>query len=162
MRIAVQLNTDGTIIGTVTTSEFGAELQVKLFKDRGWTLVDSDPAFLDEESYLWTVRDDDSKLVHVSTGKTPDEETKESLTNLTKEQLNDSLTKAQLQMALTTLTKKYIEDKANSKLVTNELTRQIADLTIKLDKVMGIDPTPKVPTDVTSTATADGATITAK
>lgn len=128
----------------------------------GWTLVESDPAFSIETEYLWTVRASDNKLVHVSTGKTPDEETKESLTNLTKEQLNDSLTKAQLQMALTTLTKEYIEDKANSNLVTNELTKQIADLTIKLDKVMGVDPTPTAPSEVKSVATVDGAVISAQ
>lgn len=128
----------------------------------GWTEVENDPAFNIENMMEWTVRESDGLLVHISTGLTPDEETKESLTNLTKERLNDSLTKTQLQMALTTLTKEYIEDKANSNLVTNELTRQIAELTIKLDKVMGIDPTPETPTDVTSTATTDGAVITAQ
>lgn len=162
MRIAVQLNTDGTIIGTVTTSEFGAELQVKLFKDRGWTLVESDPAFSIETEYLWTVRESDNKLVHLSTGMTPDEETKASLVELTKDQLKDGLTKDQLQMGLTALSKQYIEDKANSRMVTAELTKQIADLTIKLDKIMGIDPTPKVPTDVKSVATVDGAVISAQ
>lgn len=75
MKIAVQLNADRNIIGTVTTSEFGAELQVKLFKDKGWTLVESDPAFSSAESYLWSVRESDNKLVHISTGMTPDEET---------------------------------------------------------------------------------------
>lgn len=74
MKIAIQLNDDRNIIGTVTTSELGAELQVKLFKDKGWTLVDNDPAFLNSESYLWTIRESDNKLVHVSTGMTPDEE----------------------------------------------------------------------------------------
>jgi len=128
----------------------------------GWTLVDSDPAFNIDNKYQWTVRESDNKLVHKSTGLTPDEETKSSLVELTKDQLKDSLTKEQLQMGLTALSKQYIEDKANSRMVTAELTKQIAELTIKLDKVMGIDPTPEAPTDVTSTATKDGATITAK
>ncbi|AYE38396.1 hypothetical protein D1B17_07000 [Companilactobacillus zhachilii] len=75
MKIAVQLDNDRNIVGTVTTSEFGAELQVKLFKDKGWTLVDNDPAFSSSDSYLWTVRQADNKLVHLSTGMTPDEET---------------------------------------------------------------------------------------
>lgn len=74
MKIAVQLDNDRNIIGTVTTNELGAELQVKLFKDKGWVLVDSDPAFSSAESYLWTIRESDNKLVHVSTGMTPDEE----------------------------------------------------------------------------------------
>ncbi|AYE38678.1 hypothetical protein D1B17_08575 [Companilactobacillus zhachilii] len=162
MKIAVQLDDDRNIINANITNELGAELQVKLFANQGWTLAESDPAFSSAESYLWSVRESDNKLVHISTGMTPDEETKASLSELTKEQLKDSLTKEQLQMGLTSLTKEYIEDKANSKMVTTELTKQIAELTIKLDKVMGIDPTPKVPTDVTSTATNDGAIITAK
>jgi len=162
MKIAIQLDTDRNIIGTVTTNEFGAELQVKLFKDKGWTLVDSNPAFSIDEAFNWTVRESDNKLVHISTGKTPDEETKSSLAELTKEQLKDSLTKDQLQNGLTTLSKQYIEDKANSRMVTTELTKQIADLTVKLNKTNGVDSAPKVPTDVTSTATNDGAVITAK
>ncbi|WCG36326.1 hypothetical protein [Companilactobacillus farciminis] len=162
MKIAVQLNSDRNIIGTVTTSEFGAELQAKLFKDKGWVLVDSDPAFSSAESYLWTICESDNKLVHISTGKTPDEETKSSLVELTKEQLKDNLTKDQLQNGLTTLTKQYIEDKANSRMVTAELTKQIAELTIKLDKVMGANSAPEAPEDVTSTATTSGANITSK
>lgn len=159
MKIAIQLNSDRSIAGFYGSPESGAERQSKL---EGWTLVDSDPAFSIDQKYLWTVRESDNKLVHVSTGKTPDEETKTSLVELTKDQLKDSLTKDQLQMALTTLTKEYIEDKANSRMVTTELTNRIAELTIKLDKVMGIDPTPETPTDVTSTATTDGAVITAQ
>lgn len=159
MKIAVRLNEDKIVINTNNTNEKAAKEQAK---KEGWTLVESDPAFSIETEYLWTVRESDNTLVHISTGKTPDEETKASLVELTKDQLKDGLTKDQLQMGLTALSKQYIEDKANSIMVTAELTKQIADLTIKLDKVMGIDPTPKVPTDVTSTATTDGATITAK
>lgn len=160
MEIAVYLDDDRNIIGVNNTNNLAAEIQAN---EKGWTLIqNSDPAFLITESYLWTVRASDNKLVHRSTGLTPDEETKTSLVELTKDQLKDSLTKDQLQTALTTLTKEYIEDKANSRMVTAELTKQIAELTIKLDKVMGIDPTPEAPADVTSTATKDGATIAAK
>ncbi len=74
MKIAIRLDNDRNIIGTVTTNELGAELQVKLFKDKGWVLVDSDPTFSSAESYLWTIRESDNKLVHISTGMTPDEE----------------------------------------------------------------------------------------
>jgi len=129
---------------------------------KGWILVDSDPTFSIENKFLWTVRVSDTKLVHISTGLTPDEETKASLVELAKDQLKDSLTKDQLQTALTTLTKEYIEDKANSRMVTAELTKQIAELTIKLDKVMGIDPTPTTPSEVKSVATVDGAVISAQ
>lgn len=159
MEIAVYLDDSRNIINVNDTNDIAAEKQAK---EKGWILIQSDPAFLVSESYLWTVRESDNKLVHISTGLTPDEETKVSLVGLTKDQLKDSLTKDQLQMALTTLTKEYIEDKANSRMVTTELTNRIADLTIKLDKVMGIDPTPAAPTEVKSVATVDGAVISAQ
>ncbi|AKP03591.1 hypothetical protein ABB44_08210 [Companilactobacillus farciminis] len=159
MKISIKLDTNRNIIGINNTNDSAAETQSKI---KGWLLVESDPAFSIDNKELWTVRESDNALVHVKTGLTPDEETKESLTSLTKEQLNDSLTKAQLQTALTTLTKEYIEDKANSRMVTAELTNRIADLTIKLDKVMGIDPTPQSPTEVKSVATNDGAVISAQ
>lgn len=160
MEIAVYLDDSRNIINVNDTNDIAAEMQAN---EKGWTLIqNSDPAFSIDKMYEWTVRESDNKLVHKSTGLTPDEETKDSLTNLTKQQLNDSLTKDQLQMALTTLAKEYIEDKANSRMVTTELTRQIADLTIKLDKVMGIDPTPQSPTEVKSVATVDGAVISAQ
>ncbi|HIY92344.1 MAG TPA: hypothetical protein H9820_05295 [Candidatus Companilactobacillus pullicola] len=159
MKIAIKLDENRNIIGINATNDYAAEQQSKI---DGWTLVDSNPAFSIDEMYKWTVRESDNALVHVKTGLTPDEETKKSLTNLTKEQLNDSLTKDQLQMALTALTKEYIEDKANSRMVTTELTNRIADLTIKLDKVMGIDPTPTTPSEVKSVATVDGAVISAQ
>jgi hypothetical protein len=74
MKIAVQLDKDRNVVNTNVTNEFGAELQVKLFGDKGWTLVDSNPAFSIDESFKWTVRESDNKLVHISTGMTPDEE----------------------------------------------------------------------------------------
>lgn len=159
MKIAIKLDENRNIIGINATNDYAAEQQSKI---DGWTLVDSNPAFSIDESFKWTVRESDNKLVHISTGMAPDEETKKSLTNLTKEQLKDSLTKDQLQMTLTTLTKEYIEDKANSRMVTTELTNRIAELTIKLDKVMGIDPTPTTPSEVKSVATVDGAVISAQ
>lgn len=159
MEIAVYLDDSRNIINVNDTNDIAAEKQAK---EKGWILIQSDPAFLVSESYLWTVRESDNKLVHISTGLTPDEETKVSLVELTKDQLKDSLTKDQLQMALTTLTKEYIEDKANSRMVTTELTNRIAELTIKLDKVMGIDPTPTTPSEVKSVATVDGAVISAQ
>ncbi len=57
-----------------------AEKQSKI---KGWTLVESDPSFLVSEMYLWTVRQFDNKLVHVSSQLTPDEENQKSQTELT-------------------------------------------------------------------------------
>ena len=71
MKIAIFLNDDRSIGATYMKPESGA---IKQSKIKGWTLVDSDPAFLDEESCLWTVRESDGLLVHISTGMTPDEE----------------------------------------------------------------------------------------
>jgi len=159
MKIAVELSDSRTIKNVNNTNDEGAEKQSIV---SGWTLAESDSAFSIDTMYEWTVRESDNKLVHISTGLTPDEENKSSLVELTKEQLKDNLTKDQLQNGLTTLSKQYIEDKANSRMVTTELTKQIADLTVKLNKANGVDSAPKVPTDITSTATNDGAVITAK
>ncbi|WDT66114.1 hypothetical protein NV391_02595 [Companilactobacillus crustorum] len=71
MKIAIQLNSDRNIIGIYSSPESGAEQQSKI---EGWTLVDSDPAFSIDEMFKWTVRKSDNKLVHISTGMTPDEE----------------------------------------------------------------------------------------
>lgn len=71
MKIAVKLNQDNSIQYTNATNEDSA---LKQSRYDGWTLVDSDPAFSSAESYLWTVRETDNTLVHISTGMTPDEE----------------------------------------------------------------------------------------
>lgn len=72
MKIAVKLNEDKIVINTNNTNEKAAKEQAK---KEGWTLVESDPAFSIETEYLWTIRESDNKLVHISTGMTPDEET---------------------------------------------------------------------------------------
>jgi hypothetical protein len=71
MKIAVQLDDARNIIGINATNDYAAEQQSKI---DGWTLIQSDPAFLVSKSYLWTVRESDNALVHISTGMTPDEE----------------------------------------------------------------------------------------
>lgn len=159
MEIAIQLNSDRNIIGIYSSPESGAERQSEI---EGWTLVDSDPAFSIDEMYKWTVRQSDNKLVHISTGMTPDEETKESLSGLTKNQLKGQLMAEQVQQAVTAVTKQAIQDKLTSQMAITALTKQVADLTIKLDKANGVDPAPEAPTDVTSTATNDGAVISAQ
>ncbi|KRK93638.1 hypothetical protein [Companilactobacillus futsaii] len=72
MKIAVKLNEDKIVINTNNTNEKAAKEQAK---KEGWTLVESDPAFSIETEYLWTIRESDNKLVYISTGMTPDEET---------------------------------------------------------------------------------------
>lgn len=94
MKIAVQLDSDRNIVDTNFTNEFGAELQVELFGNKGWTLVESDPAFSASEKYLWTVRESDHVLVHISTGMTPDEE-KTQADALLGKNVGEALAKAQ-------------------------------------------------------------------
>lgn len=73
MEIAVYLDDDRNIIGVNSTSNIAAETQAN---EKGWTLIqNSDPAFSIDEMFKWTVRESDNKLVHISTGMTPDEET---------------------------------------------------------------------------------------
>jgi len=141
MKIAVQLDNDRNIINTNVTNEFGAELQVKLFKDKGWTLVASDPAFLVNESYLWTIRESDNRLVHVSTGMTPDEENQNNITELTKGNLANQMTGVQLQTAVTALTKSNLQltldntqlkaDGTTQQQAITGLTKQVLDLQMK-------------------------------
>lgn len=71
MKIAIKLDDDRKIDGINSTNDCAAEQQSKI---NGWILIQSDPAFLVSESYLWTVRETDNTLVHISTGMTPDEE----------------------------------------------------------------------------------------
>ena len=160
MEIAVYLDDDRNIIGVNNTNNLAAEMQAN---EKGWTLIqNSDPAFSIENMYEWTVRESDNKLVHISTGLTPDEETKALLSELTKSQLKGKLMAEQAQQAITAVTKQAIQDKFTSQMAITELTKQVADLSAKLDKANGVDRAPETPTDVTSTATASGANITAK
>ncbi|KAE9557892.1 hypothetical protein [Companilactobacillus bobalius] len=160
MKISVYLDDDRNIIGVNNTSNIAAEMQAT---EKGWTLIqNSDLAFSIENMYEWTVRESDNKLVHKSTGKTPDEEMKNTIKILTEGQLNGQLTDKQVQEAVTAMTKQAVQDKTTSQMAITDLTKQVADLTAKLDKANGVNPAPEAPTDVTSTATTDGATITAK
>lgn len=71
MKIAVVLDENRNIFDVNNTSEAAA---VEQSKKEGWILVEDDPAFLVSERYMWTVRQSDNALVHISTGMTPDEE----------------------------------------------------------------------------------------
>lgn len=130
--------------------------------NNGWMLVEDNPAFSINESFKWTVRESDGLLVHKSTGMTPDEETKALLVTLTKSQLKDQLMNDQIQQAVTSVTKQAIQDKLTSQMAITELTKQVANLTAKLDKANEVDSAPETPTEVTSTATTSGANVTAK
>ena len=73
MEIAVYLDDGRNIIGVNSTNNIAAEKQAN---EKGWVLIqNSDPAFSIDEMFKWTVRESDNKLVHISTGMTPDEET---------------------------------------------------------------------------------------
>lgn len=138
MKIAIQLDENGNIIGVVATDEQTAERQSKL---KGWTLVDSDPAFNIPESYLWTIRVDDDKLVYLSDLKTPAERTQANITELTKGNLNNQMTGVQLQTAITALTKSNLQlnldnaqlksDSATQQKAITSLTSQMLDLQMK-------------------------------
>jgi len=141
MEIAVYLDDDRNIISVNNTNNLAAEKQAN---EKGWTLIqNSDPAFSIDEMFKWTVRESDNKLVHKSTGKTPDEENKDALAELTKQNLAGQLTDTQVQSAVTDLTKQNLQltqDCTDYKTAITALTQQIAEL--------------KVATTTTTTATA--------
>ncbi len=131
MKIAVRLNEDKIVINTNNTNEKAAKEQAK---KEGWTLVESDPAFSIETEYLWTVRESDNKLVHISTGLTPDEETKDAIAQLTKQNLTGQLTSTQIQSSVTALTKQNLQltqDSQNYKSAITALTQEIASLKLE-------------------------------
>lgn len=123
MKIAIQMDSDRNIIGILQTDDSTAERQSKF---DGWTLVESDPTFLISDKELWTIRESDNVLVHVSTGQTPDEENKTTLTELTKMQLAGQLTYGQLQSAVTVLTKQMAQDKITYQAAITALTKELA------------------------------------
>ena len=155
-QIAVKLD-NTTIIGVVVGRAVS-----KYESEKGWRLVENDPMFSVDSVSAWTVREPDSKLVHKSTGKTPDEETKDTIKILTESQLTSKLTNDQVQQAFKAMTTQIIQDKLTAQTAITALTKQVADLTIKLDRANGVDSAPEAPTNVTSTATNDGAVVTAK
>lgn len=92
MEIAVYLDDDRNIINVNDTNDVAAEKQAK---EKGWTLIlNSDQAFSIDEMYKWTVRESDNKLVHISTGMTPDEE-KTQADALLGKNVGEALAKAQ-------------------------------------------------------------------
>ncbi|GEO64764.1 hypothetical protein [Companilactobacillus nantensis] len=101
MKIAVTLNDDGTVNHVNDTNEDAA---IKQSKYDGWKLVESDPAFLVEQAYIWTVRQSDNKLVHIATGLTPDEENQKSNTELTNLVIAQGTDIEQIKQSITALT----------------------------------------------------------
>lgn len=80
MKIAIKLDSNRNIIGINNTNENAAIIQAQ---KEGWMLIESNPAFLVNESYKWTVRDSDNTLVHVTSKLTPEEESQKSSTEMT-------------------------------------------------------------------------------
>ncbi|WCG34740.1 hypothetical protein [Companilactobacillus farciminis] len=92
MKIAIKLDTSGNIDGVNNTNDSAAESQSKI---KGWVLVESNPAFSIDTKELWTVRESDNVLVHISTGMTPDEE-KSHADALLGKNVGETLAKAQM------------------------------------------------------------------
>lgn len=111
MKIAVKLNEDKSVQFVNNTSE---EAALNQSKDKGWTLVDSDPAFLLSERYSWTVRQSDNKLVHTATLLTPDEEFQKSSTETTDLLLKYGMDIEQIKQSITELTNEQLNSKTNT------------------------------------------------
>ncbi|WP_119325715.1 hypothetical protein [Companilactobacillus musae] len=110
MKIAVQLDSNRNILHVNDTNEDGARSQVEKFGDKGWVLVDSVPAFSVDEKYLWTIRESDNKLVHISTGMTPDEENQKSNTELTNLVIAQGTDIEQIKQSITELTNNQLKN----------------------------------------------------
>jgi hypothetical protein len=87
-QIAVKLD-NTAIIGVVVGRAVS-----KYESEKGWRLVENDPAFSVDSVSSWTVRESDNKLVHISTGMTPDEE-KTQADALLGKNVGEALAKAQ-------------------------------------------------------------------
>jgi len=102
--------------------------------DKDWIIVDADSNFVIDEKFLWTIRNSDNKLVHISTNQTSEEEKNTVITQLTLQNLSlkndvsdlkklstaqalqslqDSKDKSEQQEVITGLTKKILELKQN-------------------------------------------------
>jgi len=118
VQIAVKLENE--VVSNIATDK---SAQVYALKT-GWTLVESDPAFLISERFNWTVRQSDNKLVHVSTGMTPDEESTQANALLGK-QVGTALSQA----TVATTTANSAIDIANKSVAANaELGKVIAPI----------------------------------
>lgn len=131
MKIAVKLDDNKIVININDTNEDAAKEQAT---EEGWTLVNSDPAFSKYEENLWTVRETDNQLVHISTGMTPDEESQSNITQLTQSSLANQMTGVQLQAAVTALTQSNLQltmDNAQLKSDRDTSQKAITELTTK-------------------------------
>lgn len=128
-QIAVEIKNG--IVSNIATEK---SAQAYASKD-GWMLVESDPAFLPSEMYKWTVRQADNKLVHISTGMTPDEESQNNFTTLTMQNLNLTKDVKETQSGITSLTQAQLQDaqdKADIKNGMTEITKQLAAMQLQL------------------------------
>lgn len=154
-KIAIRLNDDGII-------KEMAEYPSSLYQDtnKGWILIEDDPAFNLSDMTDWVIRPADNVLVHKSTNMTPSEEHNDVLTKLTLQNLQLTKIIEDLKTALTTSTKQNLSlmaDNADLKNTSDELQSAVTQLT---KEVIGIkaaqEPdTTSADTD-TSTATENG------
>lgn len=128
MKIAVLLNSDRSIKKINNTNDEGAQLQSAL---DGSIIVEADTTFKVEESYLWTVRESDNSLVHVSSNQTPGEEKNAVITQLTLQNLQRSNEITELKKFSTAQTLQSLQDAQDKeglqKVITNQ-TMQILEL----------------------------------
>lgn len=128
MKIAVKLDDNKNIVGINLTDEDTAERQAK---EEGWTLVESDPIFSIENRFLWTVRSVDSKLVHISSNQTSEEEKNTVITNLTLQNLQQANEITELKKISTTQALQNLQNSKDKdeqqKVITNQ-TVQILEL----------------------------------
>ncbi|HCD08243.1 MAG TPA: hypothetical protein DEQ50_08320 [Lactobacillus sp.] len=126
--IAVQLEKDKSILNTYLKPESGV---IRQGKEPGWEVVNNVSGFLDAEKHLWTVRQSDNTLVHISTNKTPEEEKNSVIAQLTLQNLalsNDIADLKKLSTAQTLQSLQDAKDKSDQNEVITGLTKEILEL----------------------------------
>lgn len=137
VKIAFKQDDDGNI------TDF-AEYPSSLNQDtnKGWIVVEGDPAFSISDKFLWTIRPSDNVLVHKSTNMTPAEETRQAL----------ALLGANGGQALAdSATAKIAADKANT--IANGAVESMAQLGKVVANLLAAQSAPE-----TTTTTDDGGT----
>jgi len=131
MKIAVALNKDGSVRETNRTDE---DTAIRQSHEDGWTLVEDNQYFSEDNISMWTIRESDNKLVHITTNMTPDEESQSNITQLTQSSLANQMTGVQLQTAVTALTQSNLQltmDNAQLKSDRDTSQKAITELTTK-------------------------------
>lgn len=128
MKIAFKQDVDGNITDI-------AEYPSSLYQDKnkGWIIVEDNPAFSIAEKFNWTIRPADNVLVHKSTGMTPAEETKQAIAmlgNTSGQALADSATAKSIAGNANTISNGAVESMAQlGKLIAPLLAAQSTNTT---------------------------------